>query len=135
MPSTRAVTLARLLSPVLVSIAMVAMIALPAAAAGPDGLFDGVWFIQETGPGVGPNPYYASVHQTGDAIAVILLDPIGEWIYALGTRTGSTVRGTVHFPDGEARGTFNITATSPTTLTGQSTFGGLTTPLVGTKIF
>lgn len=128
------------LSLAVVVVAMVAGMAGPAAAVGPDALLDGVWLIQETDFGVGPTPYYASVHENNGVVAAILLDPTGaEWIYAFGTRTGSTVEGTVRFADGEMLGTFTITVTdtppSLPTLTGSSTVGGVTTPLNGTKIF
>ena len=117
------------------TIIVVGMTALPAAAVGPDGLFDGIWFISETGPGVGPPTYYASVHQNGNAVAAILLSADGTFIYVVGTRSGSTAQGTIHFPDGQSAGTFTVTVTGPSTLSGQSTFGGFTTPLVETKIF
>jgi hypothetical protein len=72
--------------------------------------------------------------RAGGAVAILLsLD--GTWIYVVGTRSGSTVQRTVYLSDGQPSGTFSITVTSPTTLIGQSHFGGLTTPLVGTKIF
>jgi hypothetical protein len=117
------------------TIIMVGVAALPAEAVGPDGLFDGIWFISETGPGVGPPTYYASVHQNGSAVAAFLLATDGSFIYVVGTRSGSTVQGTIHTSSGQSAGTFTVTATGPNTLVGQSTFGGLTTPLVGTKIF
>ena len=98
-------------------------------------LLDGIWFIQETGPGVGPKNYYASVRQNGVTVAAMLLNLDGEWIYVVGTRTGSTVQGTVQIPGDGTAGTISITVTSPTTLTGQRSFGGLTTPLTGTKVF
>lgn len=135
MPTAPAVTLANLMRPVFVATVMLATMVLPAAAVGPDGLLDGVWFIQERVQASDRNPYYASVHQNGGTVVAILLSLEGEWIYVVGTRSESTVQGTVYFSDGEASGTFSITVTSPTTLTGQSSFGGVTTPLVGTKVF
>lgn len=121
--------------PLLVAMTALAVILGPAVALGQDVALDGIWFIQETGPGIGPNPYYASVHQNGNVVVAVLLSLDGEWIYVVGTRAGSTMQGTIHFPDGENAGTFSVTVTSPTTLTGQSGFGGLTTPLNGTKVF
>jgi len=126
----------RLLPVVLALVIVTVAGAVPAAAVGPDALLDGVWFVQETGPSNGgPPTFFASIHQTGTVAAAILLSLEGEWIYATGTRTGSAVQGTVHFPDGSLAATFSVVVTSPTTLTGQSTRGGLSTPFVGNKVF
>src|SRR5206468_2961910 len=68
---------------------------------GPDALLDGIWFVQETGPGGGPPTFYASIHQTGSTVVAILIRLDDQWTYAVGTRSGSTVQGTVFFLDGQ----------------------------------
>lgn len=94
----------------------------------------GVWFIEETGPGA-PGPHYASIHESGDTVVVILLDLDGAWTFAVGTRSGATVQGTLHLADGTPAGTFSVTVTGSATLTGQNTRAGTTTSLAGTKVF
>lgn len=95
----------------------------------------GIWLFHDTGPGIGPPTYYASIHESGATVVAVLLSPEGEWIYAIGTRSGATVQGTVYTPFGEIYGSASITITGPTTLTGSSTTQGITTPLIGTRLF
>lgn len=95
----------------------------------------GIWLFHDTGPGIGPPTYYASIHESGATVVAILLSPEGDWIHAIGTRSGSTAQGTIYTPSGAVYGSARITITSPTTLTGSSTGQGITTPLIGTKLF
>ena len=97
-------SLARFLRPLLAVLAILPLWVGPAVAVGPEGLFDGVWYIEETGPGVGPNPYDASVQQKGDSVVGILLSLDGEWIYVLGIRSrGAHSAGRPHTPPRQDR--------------------------------
>lgn len=96
---------------------------------------DGIWLFTEAGPGVVARSSYASIQQNGNTVAVILLDRDGEWTYMVGTRSGSTIQGTIQIPGDGTAGTISLTVTSPTTLAGQRSLGGLTIPLTGSKVF
>jgi hypothetical protein len=111
-----------------------------ALAVGPDQLLDGLWAVTISNPSLGTFQSLASVHQTdallpaGFNVAMIVLEPEGVWWFALGTRVGTTVSGTLFLFDGRSIGTFTITV-SDRAFSGQAV--ELDTPLTvsGSKLF
>jgi len=116
----------------LVVAAMVVVAGVPARAQGPA---EGIWQLTFSSAG-GTFSLFASVHQNGSAFVSIQLDTAdGTWQYALGTISGSSVSGSSFHADGSAHGTFTITLTSATTLTGQSTDKNGTSSFTGVRVF
>lgn len=116
---------------------------LPVGAAGP---FDGIWFVDQSCPSVGFFRTFAISATENDAFATFLgvtfnlvlfvLDPItGTWNFDLATRIGSTAQGQLFTPGGISFGTFGITASSPTSVTGTAQIQGVLCSLSGTKVF
>src|SRR3990172_444792 len=100
--------------------------ALPVGAAGP---FDGIWFAAQHCPSTGVLGTFVISATENDASATffgttfnivlfVLNQTTGTWTVDLGTRIDSTVQGQVFHPSGISLGTFSVTASSPTTVTG-----------------
>ncbi len=117
--------------------------ALPVSAAGP---FDGVWFTNQSCPSIGfvrtfvgsvtENDATATLFGATFNMAIIVVDPVaGGWNVDLGMRTGSTMQGQVFNRIGIPLGTFALTATSPTSMTGTAQIEGVSCSLAGTRVF
>lgn len=117
--------------------------ALPVGAAGP---FDGIWFVAQHCPSAGflgtfvvsatENDASGTYFGTTFNVVLFVLNPAtGTWNVDLGTRIDSTVQGQVFDPSGTALGTFIVTASSPTSVTGTAQIEGVPCSLSGTKVF
>jgi hypothetical protein len=72
---------------------------------------------------------------TFNTVLFVLDSSTGEWNVDLGTRIGSTMEGQIFTDDGTAVGTFTITASSPTSITGTAQIEGHSCSLTGTRVF
>jgi len=116
--------------------------ALPVGAAGP---FDGIWFVTQHCPSAGflrtfavsvtENEATGQYFGTTFNMVLLVLDWAGTWHVDLATRTDSTIQGQLFAPSGLAFGTFTVTATSPTSVTGSALSNGVSCSLTGTRVF
>lgn len=117
--------------------------ALPVSAAGP---YDGIWFTNQSCPSVGffrtfvnsvtENDNFGTYWGVTFNMVLFALDPAtGTWNVDFGTRIDSTMQGVVFDPFGTQQGTFTITASSPTSITGTAQIGGVSCSLTGTRVF
>jgi hypothetical protein len=117
--------------------------ALPVGAAGP---YDGIWFTNQSCPSVGLFRTFVSSVTENDNFGtywgvtfntvLFVLDPVtGIWNVDFGTRIDSTLQGVVFDSFGTQQGTFTITASNPTTITGTAQIEGVSCSLTGTRVF
>lgn len=116
--------------------------ALPVSAAGP---LDGIWFVVQECPSAGfvrtmvvsatENDGMGTFWGVTFNMVLFVLDPTGSWNVDFGTRIDSTVDGQVFSPAGRTRGTFIVTANTPTSVTGTAQIDGVSCSLIGTRVF
>lgn len=122
----------------------VVIAAFPVGAAGP---YDGVWFTNQSCSdpdfsgmpvaSVTENENFGTYWGVTFNVVVFVLDPVwGEWTVGFGTRSGSTIQGVIFDPFFATQtGTFTLTASSPTSLTGTAQGNGVSCSITGTKVF
>jgi hypothetical protein len=116
--------------------------ALPVGAAGP---YDGIWFMVQDCPSAGvvatfpvsvtENDSFGTYWGVTFNVVLFVLHSTGIWNVDFGTRTDSTIAGQVFNSFGNQYGTFTVTATSPTSITGTAQIDGASCSLIGTRVF
>jgi hypothetical protein len=119
---------------VLVGLALLLVLALPAAATGP---YDGLYaFLLSNASGSFLN--YGTVTQNGSAFLLINLFvaplPDGGWTFGVGTITGNAASGTLYFLTGQSYGTFAVVI-SGAHIAGSAVVNGTAYTVSGDKIF
>lgn len=116
----------------LVVVCLLASAVTPANAVGPD---DGIWTFLLSNPTAGEVTFFASFHQNGPSVIIVLLSANGTYLACFCGRSLDVIAGDVIYPDGFPFGRLLLQFRSNNVFSGVLSISDTVFSLEGGKLF